>query len=251
MPSLAPSTAARSQLDRWLRWISRRATDVRTPNRRYSRRRSERTAAPSRLKACGPTRSPTVRWRPEVVGRQARGGDEPGDHRVRVPHLARPELVASPHGRRHGRDEVAEPACDPRIAGQPARRTDSRAEIRDGPIAPAADLVAEEAQPAEAQDERTRQQALHRRRGGLGGGLRRRLRRAARRGDAARPQRRDLLREDRQGADRGERQARRGRATRRWPRSTPTARSSSPVRSSWSTAPARGSRRRPSTGTCG
>ena len=90
------------------------------------------------------------------VGRQTRGGDEPGDHRVRVPHLARLELVASPHRRRHARDEVAQPACDPRIAGQSAGLADRRAEIRDGPSTPAADLVAEKAQRAERTGSRRR-----------------------------------------------------------------------------------------------
>ena len=36
MPSLAPSTAARSQFDRWLRWTSGPGIGARTPHRPYS-----------------------------------------------------------------------------------------------------------------------------------------------------------------------------------------------------------------------
>src|SRR6478672_10417994 len=48
MPSLAPSTAARSQLDRWLRWTSGRDIRLGMPYRRYSRL-SPGTAACDRL----------------------------------------------------------------------------------------------------------------------------------------------------------------------------------------------------------
>ena len=77
-----------------------------------------------------------------------------------------------------------------------------------------------------------RRRPLHRRRDGLGRRLRRRLRRAHGRRHPARPQRRDRLRKDRQGPDRGQRQARRRPPPRPWPPSTPRARSSSPARSS-------------------
>ena len=75
--------------------------------------------------------------------------DQPGGHRVRVPHLAGVELVASPHGPGDGRDEGEEPAGVSRTAGEPAGPADRLDEIRDGPAAPAADLVTKQAQPAD------------------------------------------------------------------------------------------------------
>jgi len=107
-----------------------------------------RSAAPSHLEAGVPTGSATARWRAKVVRRHACGADQPGGHGVRVPHLARLQLVASPHGRGDSRDEVEQPAGDQRIAGEPARPANRRAEIRNRPATPAADLVAKQAQPA-------------------------------------------------------------------------------------------------------
>jgi hypothetical protein len=67
-----------------------------------------------------------------------------------VPHLAGLELVAPPHGRRDYVDGIEEPTGDPRVAGEQVGPADRRAEVRDGPTAPAADLVAKQAQPADA-----------------------------------------------------------------------------------------------------
>ncbi len=91
----------------------------------------------------------TVRRRPEVVCRQTCAGDQPGGHRIRVPHVAGLELVAPPHRPRDSGDRVEEPARDPRIAGEPVGPADRRAEIRDAPTAPAANLVAKQPPPAD------------------------------------------------------------------------------------------------------
>jgi hypothetical protein len=56
-----------------------------------------RSAAPSYFETRVPTRSPTARWRHSEGCRYACGGDQPGDHGVRVPHLARLQLVTTPH----------------------------------------------------------------------------------------------------------------------------------------------------------
>ena len=66
-------------------------------------------------------------------------GDHPGDHRVRVPHLARAQLIASPHRGRNLRDEL-EDAAGTRLrrrsgaAGcrQPRRRPECVRRARDG-----------------------------------------------------------------------------------------------------------------------
>jgi hypothetical protein len=57
--------------------------------------------------------------------------------------------VASPHGPGDGGDQGEHPARDPNVAGQSTRSTNRIAEIWDRPTTPAADLVAEQAQPAE------------------------------------------------------------------------------------------------------
>jgi hypothetical protein len=108
-----------------------------------------RTAAASQFEACFPTRSATVRWRTKLVCRQPCASRQPGGHRVRVPHLARVEFIASPYRRGHGRGEVEKPASDRGIVAQPARASHRLAEIRNRPAAPTADLVAKQAQPAD------------------------------------------------------------------------------------------------------
>jgi hypothetical protein len=100
-------------------------------------------------KTCAPPRSATARWRLEVAGREGCAGDQPGDHGVRIPHLARTELVASPHRNRDSRDEVEQPARGSSITGQPRRSADRLGEIRNGPTPPAAELIAKQPQPAE------------------------------------------------------------------------------------------------------
>jgi hypothetical protein len=106
-------------------------------------------ASPSHLETREPPRSATARRRSEWACRQASGGDQPRDHGVRVPHFASCELVASPHWRWHGRDEIDYPVGYPRVAGKPAGRADCFDEIGNRPATPAADLVAKETPPAQ------------------------------------------------------------------------------------------------------
>ena len=68
--------------------------------------------------------------------------DHPGDHRVRVPHLARPEIIATPHRRRDLRDHF-EHAPRP-ILVVVSRQGCPRLRRRPGSAPATADLVAED-----------------------------------------------------------------------------------------------------------
>jgi hypothetical protein len=52
-----------------------------------------------------------------------------------------------PHGSRHLQDEVEDPSGAGGIAGETARTVDGLAYVWDAPVAPASDLVAEQAKP--------------------------------------------------------------------------------------------------------
>lgn len=105
------------------------------------------TGAVGHFQASKPPGSAAPRRWAQSCRREARVGDQPGDHGVRVPHVAGPQLVAPPHGGRDGRDEVDQSACDPRIGGELVRSPGRFAEIGDRAVAPAANLVAKQAQP--------------------------------------------------------------------------------------------------------
>jgi hypothetical protein len=69
-------------------------------------------------------------------------------HRVRVPHLTRPKLIASPHGRRHLRDHVEHAASTILVVGQPLRTIYGLSDVRNVSTEPNADLVAEDPKSA-------------------------------------------------------------------------------------------------------
>jgi hypothetical protein len=75
-------------------------------------------------------------------------GDQPGDQRVRVPHLACPELVASPDRRRHLGHQLENAPRESRVVRQPLWALDRLVDVRDHAAAPAPDLVAEDAERA-------------------------------------------------------------------------------------------------------
>jgi hypothetical protein len=79
---------------------------------------------------------------------QPGAGDQPGHDRVRVPHLACVEFVAAPNGRRHLRHKFEQPPCAFGIVAQALRALDRLGNIRNDAVAPAAHLVAEEAEAA-------------------------------------------------------------------------------------------------------
>lgn len=86
-----------------------------------------------------PTRRQRHRFDPEAAA-----DDQPGDERVRVPHLACVQLVAAPDECRHLGHEVKHAPRHLGVICQPPWALHSLADIRDLAIAPAADLVAEE-----------------------------------------------------------------------------------------------------------
>ena len=67
--------------------------------------------------------------------------EEPGNHGVRVPHLAEPELVATPDGHRDARHQVEQPLGRRLLGGEGHGALDSLAEVGDRATGPATDLV--------------------------------------------------------------------------------------------------------------
>jgi hypothetical protein len=81
--------------------------------------------------------------RPDRVRWQAAAGEQPGDHRVGVPHLARPKLVPAPDGAGQRADQLQEPTRQERVVAQDLRARDRLGGIRDDPVPPTAHLVTE------------------------------------------------------------------------------------------------------------
>ena len=75
-------------------------------------------------------------------------GQKPRDDRIGVPHLARIELVASPHRSRDGWDEVEDLRDERRGVGDVDGTGNGVGEVRDDPVAPPSNLVAEDAEPS-------------------------------------------------------------------------------------------------------
>jgi hypothetical protein len=113
------------------------------------RPRRQVAAAPRYLEPGVPAGSAAARRQSQSLGLQPGGREQPRDHRVRVPHLARAQLVAPPDRRGHEGDGVEQAAGGDWIGGDSLRFFDGVPEVRDRPAAPAADLVSEQAQPAE------------------------------------------------------------------------------------------------------
>jgi hypothetical protein len=78
--------------------------------------------------------------------------DQPGDERVRVPHLPGPQLVAPPDRRGHFRHQFEQPPCLFGVLAQALRALDRLGNVRDDAFAPATDLVAEEPEAAGCAD---------------------------------------------------------------------------------------------------
>jgi hypothetical protein len=75
--------------------------------------------------------------------------EEPRRQRVRVPHRAVLELVASPRRRRHRRQKPEHAAGNRRVAGQQPWALDRLGDVGYQSVPPAADLVAKEPEPPE------------------------------------------------------------------------------------------------------
>jgi hypothetical protein len=77
------------------------------------------------------------------LGGEPTGGEQPGDHRVGVPHLAHPQLVSAPHRRRQAANQRQEATGHRRVVAEQLRTGHGLTGVGDGSIRPAADLVAE------------------------------------------------------------------------------------------------------------
>src|SRR4029453_12585247 len=80
------------------------------------------------------------------AGWQAAAGQQPRNHRVGVPHLARPQLVSAPPRARQGADEVEEATRPAWVVGQGLGAGDRLVGVGDCPVPPAAYLVAKHAE---------------------------------------------------------------------------------------------------------
>src|SRR6185295_11697581 len=72
---------------------------------------SRRLRAKSRRPGCRPVRPGRrpAAWEGDRLDVDSAAGEEPGDHGVRVPHLAETELVATPDGQRDARHQGEQP----------------------------------------------------------------------------------------------------------------------------------------------
>src|SRR4051794_9984338 len=102
--------------------------------------RDEQPSLPARCAAPG--------RRPNRPGVDRAARDHPGDHRVGVPHLAGPKLIASPDGSRDLRDDVEHATSTVLVGGQSLRTVYGFGDVRNIPAAPEPDLVAEDPKSA-------------------------------------------------------------------------------------------------------
>ena len=92
-----------------------------------------------------PTRSPATGRRPDSLRRQTGASKQPGDHGVRVPHLAHPELVTAPRESRYQSNEFEEAVCLARVSTEVLQTRDRMVQLGHDPALPAAQLVAKDA----------------------------------------------------------------------------------------------------------
>ena len=78
-----------------------------------------------------------------------RCAQDPGYDRVRVPHLARVEIVTAPHGRRYRWQRLEDSSGDLDIVGDPGRASDRLIYVGDPAVSPAPNLIAEDPESAE------------------------------------------------------------------------------------------------------
>jgi hypothetical protein len=101
-----------------------------------------------------PPGRPSARRRPDSFRWQTASGEQPRDHGVRIPHFARPELIAAPDWCWHGSNEVEEATRLAWVIAQALRTCDSLVGVRNDAVPPAAQLVPKntEARSAAAAD---------------------------------------------------------------------------------------------------
>ena len=93
-----------------------------------------------------PSRCSAARRRMESIQVDAAAREDPRDDRVRVPHVPGGCLVATPHRCGDVGQQLQHPRRDHDVSGQVNGAVDGRGDVGDDAVAPAAHLVAEEAQ---------------------------------------------------------------------------------------------------------
>jgi hypothetical protein len=96
-----------------------------------------------------PSQGPSPSRRTDRVGRQAAAGQQPGNHRVRVPHFPCPKLVPTPDRAGQAADQVQQPTRGGGVVAQQLRAGHGLAGVGDDPVGPAAHLIAEHAKPGQ------------------------------------------------------------------------------------------------------
>src|SRR4029450_3750027 len=76
------------------------------------------------------------------AGWQAATGQQPRNHRIGVPHLARPQLLPAPHRAGQAADQVEEATRPERVVAQGLGACDRLVGVGDDPVPPPAYLVA-------------------------------------------------------------------------------------------------------------
>src|SRR5438552_7188993 len=93
-----------------------------------------------------PSGCPPTAWRLDRLRIEAGARDQPGDNRVRVPHLACAQLIASPHWRWYVGRERKQSTCSLRVVAQVLGTVDRLGDVRDDAVAPAAHLIPEDSE---------------------------------------------------------------------------------------------------------
>jgi hypothetical protein len=98
----------------------------------------------------GPRPIPALdRWSVDPYDTCPTACQNPGDNPVRVPHVARAELVSTPHGPWYGWQSLEYPSGDFDIMSDPDRASDRLIDVGDPAISPAPNLIAEDPESAE------------------------------------------------------------------------------------------------------
>lgn len=92
-------------------------------------------------------RGPPDGGKSDGVDVYAGSSEHPGDDRVATPHVACPELVASPHQGGNERQQIEDGLCLLDVIGDAMGGASGVAEVGDRPVAPATYLVPEHAEP--------------------------------------------------------------------------------------------------------
>jgi hypothetical protein len=85
----------------------------------------------------------------DPVGIEAGAGEQPGDHRVRVPHLARVAFVSTPDQGGDVLHEIEDLRRSVRVLRHPDGARDSLRDVWDDAVSPPTDLISEETETSD------------------------------------------------------------------------------------------------------